>query len=271
MSKLLDVFKALHNGGGTVQTVEAEIDRLEKEKSAAQRKIVDLNDGHLEVLLSENDEAADTEERERVAAERVIDRCDLAVPRLRERLAAIRADAHQKQIADYRVRIEAGFDKLEAALMVALEANEAAAVLYDEACRTLGQNVAKLQLVPTYYGGMVNAAGIEHWARWCREALNPAKLVAAAHRAPVDATSKLGAAMATANYGESAAAPAPPSPPKLKRKPIQDGPREGTVQISIVRSGYEAPDGRSTAVGDVLALPPALAKRVVQAGAAEFL
>jgi hypothetical protein len=131
--------------------------------------------------------------------------------------------------------------------VAACEANKEAGLLYEEAGRVLGQNVAQLHLPPIYYGGMVNEGGIEHWRAWCREALRPAKSSVTVHRTPV----------ATPKPAESrAAAPAAPPPPKSKRKLIQEEPRDGMVQISIVRSGYEAPDGRSTVVGDVLALPP---------------
>lgn len=64
---------------------------------------------------------------------------------------------------------------------------------------------------------------------------------------------------------------APPQAPRQPpRAPFVDTAEEGERLVTILRDGYEAPDGRHCRAGDVIAIAAALAERVVRRGAAEF-
>jgi hypothetical protein len=170
-------------------------------------------------------------------------------------------------------------DEVDAAVTAALSVNERCDAAWAAAVSDLGGADAERLVAQPRYLGMLNPLGFADWRRFHLSSSANMRSTLAALAAPQ--APPLRAVASTAASNVTAAATSGAKPPAAKRQgaapspkplraPFRDQAGAGLRLISVLRDGYEAPDGRQCRQGDVIAVSPERADIIVKNGAADY-
>ena len=272
-SGLKSILETFNKGSSAEpREIETQIRKLEQERTAAEAEIRKLDAAEPQLCLAEDESALDALERKRLAAKRVIIKAALALPILKEQLHVAKASKHKADWLSRRKQI------LEAATSWVVASREAGETLRHLLALINDAGGAGFQIEIDHLPKPPNlfrldeyplqtveafALAIEHG--WNVPAVDP----------PTAATMAV-AARVPPRDGAASQGRRPPQPKATNQEPLparplfDDVPKDGERRVTIIRSGYETPDGRQCRNGDCVALPTPLAESVVKRGAAEY-
>jgi hypothetical protein len=189
------------------------------------------------------------------------------LPDLERRLQLAKAEHQAAALARHQAILRKRYPKFRAALLAAVEEQQAVMWEHDEAVKELGEHLVARHLPAIAYGGFLLKDLFAIWAaeqdRVFAEPL-PKPAVVAPRPAPAPVPAK-------PVQAEKPTAVAAPSPPRPKRVPRRDPPPADSSQrqVTLMRPGIQLDDGTYGAI-DVLTLPIAAAEALLKNGAADF-
>jgi hypothetical protein len=245
----------------TVPDLEAAIGRLQAEKARAELEMTTIASRREQLLLEDRDSELDSDERSSERAFRTVEKCNIALADLRERLAAAKNSETEKRWRSFH------------------EEYAAAALAYRDALRTGCERIAAMLAV----NDRARDGGFEQ--RVMREFVAPPRMLSTEALAEFETALQRARMMAQPNPGPKPS-PRPAAPPlskplqvinkttrptpapKAERKRIVEAAGPGQVQARVQRNGYsKTDDGPQYGEGDVVALSPEKARIAIANGA----
>jgi hypothetical protein len=157
----------LVNGAGKaagLDDLQAEITILHEAMGAHQRELAAMPARREELLLTDDaDEALDELEMRERALYRKLEKGALQVAAIEERLAEMRNAAIRPKIDRHRSALMAASEKVEAAVLAAIAANEAAFTAFEDAASELGRDNANRLMPQVHFASFLNNEGLELW------------------------------------------------------------------------------------------------------------
>jgi hypothetical protein len=245
-----------------VGELEAAIARLEAERAAAGAELTAIAERRPTLLLSDDDKKLDLDERAAERAYRAVEKVDLVLPGLRDRLSAARNASRRDWEKDLTARCDATLAKYLTAFGTAVEVGEALAALRMEGQSNgfMEQMASILPAEPRVLnrdslGFLAKEVERRRAATQPRPAPQPRPAVPPP--APKPATTA-NAKPARVAAPKPAPAPAPPAP--FVPTPGEDG----LFRVRILKDGTQAKRN------EILALPRDEAFAIVQRAVGEF-
>ncbi len=247
--------------------LEAAIERLQSERAASEAELSAISARRPTLLLSDDDKKLDLDERASERAYRAVEKIDLVLPGLRDRLSAARNASRRDWEKDLTARCDAALAKFLTAFGAAVEAGEELAAL-----RMEGQNngfMAQMASILPAEPRVLNRDSLGFLAKEVerrRDAAMPRPAPQPRPAAPPPAP-KPSAAPASAKPAAAPPKPAAAPPPK----PFEPTPGEdGLFRVRVLKPGFQRPDGAQAKLNEVVALPRDEAFAVVQRAVGEF-
>jgi hypothetical protein len=241
--------------------VESDLTRLDQERAAAREAVATCLRRRDELLLSGSDSDIANVDADLDAKRLVIERLDAIEPRLLEQLAARRTAAKAAKWNDIRGRYETASVAYRDALRRAVELQAAVRNIHDESRRLGFEHQSATLPTPTRWatpeGISEYEVNLERWvdAQRPRPVVAPAKPVAPPPAKPTPIAPKA-----------KAVAPKPAPQPA---KPPFEPPTEGVARITLLKPGVEI-HGVGHAIASTVEVDAAVAKKIVEAGKAEY-
>jgi uncharacterized coiled-coil protein SlyX len=260
--KPLTVIKRLASGADEVASIEAEIARLKAEGAAATREAERLAAAKLDAADFEAVEQLDRE----IAKQRwIADRAAHQLPELAARLANAQAERQRAAIARHLAERRRLYRKLRKAVEDATAVQVECIRADEQACAELGEHVARQHLPAIAFRGMLVPDLVALWT-------NENDRIFAAPAPPAAPVPHLAESPRSAPQKQKPAAPAAPQLPPPRPHPRRDPPPDdGQRQVVFIRFGVDLPDGSAAHVGDRVTLLADQARKLVEAGAADFV
>jgi hypothetical protein len=160
-------FRSLVNGGAAAAGADglrAEINALEAERAKHTAELSDIPARREEVILADDhNDALDKLEALERELYRCIERIDLQVAALRERLPQQQDVGRRALVEHHRNVLAAATATFEAAMIAAVDANDARLAALQEAARELGQEEANVFVPVVHFVGLINNECLEMW------------------------------------------------------------------------------------------------------------
>jgi hypothetical protein len=168
--KIRDVLaKVAPNGKPTsAAKLLATIADLEHQHREAMQLVAGADARANELLMADRDKEVDQLEADVREAQRTIDKIEVVLPGLRERLTVAQAHEKKATIARHQAKLKSLVEEQERAVKAALDLNAAIAQVRVEAFRELGTNVAHMTIPDCVYHGMLNPMGFDAWRAYVR-------------------------------------------------------------------------------------------------------
>jgi hypothetical protein len=202
-----------------------------------------------------------TEEIKR--AQWVIDSAAAKLPNLEARLEAARAEQHRRAISRHLAAVRLLYPRLKDAILAAASLQADAIKLRDAAVAEIGEHAATVNLPILAFRGLLLPDLIKLWSdELDRSVFSPAP------------PPRVQLALASSRKPAAAAKPARPTPsPRPKRPPRQaaEPAADGEITLMFLRPGVELDDGTQSVAGDVVNLPAALARSLLESGTADLV
>ena len=166
MAKLKDQLSRLKKSGEvTAGDASAQVDKWTRARAEAVQSL-DPSTTRRGLLLAGDEGALDQLDEEETKHLRIIETADILLPGLSLQLASFRSSGRHSAIARHRKEIRLAYDKLEAALSAAIDANEKTSKAYEAATAELGTDGAKSAVgeCPSFNAPGFNRGMFEHWS-----------------------------------------------------------------------------------------------------------
>jgi hypothetical protein len=157
-------FLANLTGGSDVESItdlEAALGRLSEEKRKAEADLAEIAERRTSLLLADEDRRLDADERAAEKAYRVVEKVDLVLPDIKQRLAAARLAEKRVVVDDFLRRAKATFVEMSTVLENAVAANERADALFREMQAKLGGEAGLICENLAYHVPHVNRATLQ--------------------------------------------------------------------------------------------------------------
>ena len=263
VSDLLGLIRA-QDPTTTVVDIQTALDALGDERENAHTRLAALAEKRRAALMSDADASAIAKfDHEADAARLLVERLDLLEPELISKLQHARGDARRQEWKErYRLYHESALAYATAlrAAVAALDrlvetSDSARAAGFEAEWRSCFVSPPLLLSKDNVEQFLVNQERTNDAELARQQGRNILPMVAppAPQKRPLPAPAK----------------PAEPAP-RPQRTPIRQTAGPDEILIRIIRPGYELPAGLQCGIGDVVALPEDLARRVVENGAADL-
>lgn len=256
MIKIKEVLARIAPNGKPTSSAKllATIEDLERQRAEAQRLVAGADARANEMLMSDRDKDLDQLETDVREAQRTIDKIEVVLPGLRERLTTSQAYEKKAAIARHQAKLKSLVDEQERAVKACLDLNEAIVQVRTEAFRELGTNVAHMTITDCVYHGMLNPTGFEAWRDFVR--------------------SNVAAAPSEWPRPQLVVAPQPapkPVPAKSVRSAAPMPDADGNIMIIVCEPGFRNGDSFAFfAAGQRVMASPGWAALWVESGRAEY-
>jgi hypothetical protein len=263
MGLIADILGGLRPGGKprTIAQVEAALAKLAAKRADA-RGVVTKSMQEREALLLVDDSEKQIAQLDAAAdkARLVIERMERAEPLLISELQSLKTEARRKRWRDLREQYEAASRDYADALRDAIDKQAAMVALGDTARREGFEQEAVACFTPPMR--MLTADGLNEF----EVALDRQRDAQVAERAAAPAP--------LVTPGKTTPKPAPKlaAVPLVKpkpRAPIVETPAEGQIAVVVVKGGIEVAGRPPLATGDVIALPPVEAEKLLRSGSVD--
>jgi len=290
LNKLL---AGLNGSGGDPKALRALLEQLGRDREAALGKIEDLKQKRRQALLDDlSDAEIDKIERAQERAAILVQKIDLALPGVRERLGAAEIAARRAAEPGIAKEYSAVFRDYCEALRKIASAHRAVEAIQAKARSALGDARTNVLLPSFMYAGLLVASEVEMWIdRNAREMLRqidalanppPVKAREAAPPAPVERVLARPPAptgtpqrhgVDSSDYGPWSKRPTPPHLLTASRQPDDTTALlEGECRVRSLRDGWSpAMDRGQTHRGQLVKMPLLDAQLAVRAGVAQIV
>jgi hypothetical protein len=190
----------------------------------------------------------------------VVDSAAAKLPDLEARLKAAQAEQHRQAISRHLSACRAIYPRLKNAILAAGQLQAEAIRLRDRAISEIGEHAAQVNLPIIAFRGLLLPDLIKLWS-------DELDRIVFAMAAPP----RVQLAPPSSQKTAAAAKPARPAPaPRPKRQPRQAAePADGEITVMFLRSGVDLEDGTQSLTGDVVNMPAAVARSLLESGAAD--
>jgi hypothetical protein len=259
MASALKIVKAMLNRDDPAE-LERQISALKSEAAAASAEIERLNQERRFAATYDEARALD----ERVARQTwVTEHTAALLPQLELRLAAARAADQAAALARHKDALLEVYPRLKAAVLAAVDVQEAVIAARQAAIRELGEGVVTARLPQILFAGyLTRDLVVDIWQR------ENDRVIGELARKPRPAAPPV-AALPPPKAKSKAAAPMAVRPARPLR--AAPPPAEGERQIVFFKSGVDIGDGVQSAIGDRVNLPGEIARGLVASGCADFV
>ncbi len=264
--KISDFLAKLGKPNGKPENAEklsVAIGELERERGKAQAALATASQRRTEMLLADDDAALDLLDREIEAAHRMIERVDLALPALRERLLIAKDKFRISRIAALREENAAAFAHLDAAVQQAMAANKRANEIHEQARRELGEGAARNFVPCVAYLAPVNDVGYEQWKKFNVDAIDPQR------PEPPRARPALVEAKPVPRAASPASRPTKTARPATIREIPKPG-ADGKISVVVLQHGFPDAAGKPLKAGAEVRLPLSDAKSALENGTVDL-
>jgi hypothetical protein len=282
------ILKKLNGHGQDVESLEAALTQLLEERGTAERELKELRIRRHQGLL---DDAADRIlndlERQIARAEIAMEKIDAAMPGLRQRIANARDAELRAAESGIISEFAECLGEYCKALNELARANSKQRDIRERASATLGAARAAILLPMFQFRGIATPESVKQWteenlaavttsagspppkrreATPGTSALPPRAKVPQRLPHEMRPTTPAAHVAATLDTGRDA--------PRGTRRPLlkdSDPLEAGEVRCLIVRTGYQLPNGTTTAAGDMVRLTLPVAENALRSGAVEII
>jgi hypothetical protein len=204
------------------------------------------------------------------------------LPDLQAKHAAVVAVDRAEAVRRHLDRRAAAYQKLKVAIIAASDLQAEALALDAEACREVGEHIARMNIPVVVYRGLLFPDLVQMWAAHTDRAFEFAlgRKALAPVMAPAPSLRRIEAGQAPEQKPAAPTAqPAPmpniaPGSRRTRARALmkdQEPLEAGQVRIMVVHPGFPLPSGDPGASGDVLRMPADLAHAAARSGAVEIL
>jgi hypothetical protein len=201
----------------------------------------------------------------------------IARKRLQQQLLAARERQKLPHVKFHHQKLTAIADELKTVLRAAAKLNSEAAHAWENARRSLGDQVAQRYLNPVIFNGMIREDLVESWCQDISSYLRSGdrKLDDVTAQQPEPQIAVVGVQMMPKSAPKPLPTPAT-APTKVTWQaaalPDEDGPlEEGCQRVYVIRAGLQDRLGRQSQIGRRIQLPAKDARAAVMSGAADFV
>lgn len=244
-----------------VAEAEAELARLNEVHETARADAQRL--GH-QWLHAASQSAAEEIDRQRVEAERLVQRAEAQIPEIEQKLVSAKSEKQREGLARHKAAIAGALPKFISAVERAAAEQIAMILMRQAAVAELGEQVVQGRIGAVGYAGLLIPEFVREWKQELLREFNPPP---AAQSVPVSRST------ATKANGHAKPPATIPAPARPKRAPRADQPAQSDEQATVVflRGGVELPDGQQAIVGDRITMTTAQAQAYALRGAAEIV